>query len=140
MRQQLTDLLEVVLETDRQPALVGSIGQKHVAPELIVACEGKPRVIRVAVDVVGLHAPASFRHRQIEPRLHDQSEKIELTDVEPPLRTETSPKLAHRVDQKRGELPPRCRKRAMLGGSCLNKCLNEYLAPESGCSAAFRFM
>ena len=55
-RLERADLVEVVLEPDRQPAGVRGAGEEAVVGELVGAGEREAAAVRVAVDVVGLDA------------------------------------------------------------------------------------
>ena len=91
---QVGDLVEVVLQPDRQPALVGEVGEHPVVGQLVGRGQGEAGVPVVAVDQVGLDRVEALLAAQVEPRGHDRAQDVEPADVE-----QTFPGEAARIAQ-----------------------------------------
>src|SRR3972149_9676877 len=59
--------------------------QPTVEAPLALRGEGKARDCLIPIQVVGLHPVKALGAAQIETRLKDRSEHLQLADVEPPL-------------------------------------------------------
>src|SRR3990172_9010329 len=59
--------------------------QPTVEAQLVLRGEGKARDCLIPIQVVGLHPVKALGAAQIETRLKDRSEPLQLADVEPPL-------------------------------------------------------
>ena len=76
--QQVGDLVAIILQADGQAARVGFVGQPHVIVELVLVGEPEPRVVGIAIDVVGLDAIEALRLALPDAELLDCSNLIRL--------------------------------------------------------------
>jgi hypothetical protein len=68
VRLERADLVEVVLEPDRQAALVRLAREEAVEAQLVGGAQREAAAVRVAVDVVGLARRPTGRPRSSSPR------------------------------------------------------------------------
>src|SRR5829696_6822799 len=82
---ELGDLVEVVLQADRQAPLVRQVGDHVVERELVVGGDVEAGALGVAVHPVGLSRIRALLGAQVEAGGDQRPEHVEAADVEPAL-------------------------------------------------------
>ena len=67
------------------PRACAAARQEAVEAQLVDGAQREPRVVGVAVDIVGLDAVETLARAEVEPALEHRAEHVERADVEPAL-------------------------------------------------------
>ncbi|MCY1378324.1 hypothetical protein D9M69_659490 [compost metagenome] len=73
VRRQGRQLIDIVLQADREAQGMGLAGQEAVVVELRAGIQREPRTVGVGVHVVGFHPVASLGGGQFQPGFHDRA-------------------------------------------------------------------